>query len=181
MINIKNVFFLGNNIIYLNKPYKIEFLSFIKPGKGNSFIKTKLRNLINNKLINKNFKLFNNIKKANIFIDNYNYIYKLKDNWFFINKNNYNQIFLNKKRILRYIDFIYINNTYNIIFWNNKPIKIIIPKYIYIKVKNILNKKDKNNKIVILNNNLKIKIPKFINYGDLIKINTKLKCYVSRL
>ncbi len=180
MVNIKNIFFLGSNIVYLNEPYKIEFLSFIKPGKGNSFIRTKIRNLISNRLIKKNFKLFNNIKKANIFIDKYNFIYKFKNNWYFININNYKQIILDEKIILKYKYWIYINNIYNIIFWNNLPIDINIPKYVNIKVNYILNKKNKKNNIAILNTGLKLKIPQFINCGDLIKINTKLKCYISR-
>ncbi len=180
MINIKSIFFLGSNIIYLNEPHRIEFLSFIKPGKGGSFIRTKIRNLINNKLFTKNFKLFNNIKKANIFIDSYSYIYKFKNNWFFINNNDYRQIFLGENIILKYKNWIYFNNTYDIVFWNNKPIDINIPKYVNIKVNYILNKKDKKNKIAILNTGLKLKIPQFINCGDLIKINTKLKCYISR-
>ncbi len=180
MANIKNIFFLGSKIIYLNEPHKIEFLSFIKPGKGSSFIRTKIRNLINNKLFNKNFKLFNNIKKANIFIDSYNYIYEFKNNWFFINNNNHKQIILNKNIILKYKNWIYFNNIYDIVFWNNKPIDINIPKYINIKVNYILNKKNKKNNIAVLNTGLKLKIPQFINCGDLIKINTKLKCYISR-
>ncbi len=183
MINIKSIFFLGNNIIYLNEPYKIEFLDFINPGKGNSFIRTKIRNLINNKLIDKNFKSFNNIKKANIFIDKYVYIYEFKNNWFFINNNNYNEIILNKNIILKYKYWIYVNNIYDIIFWNKIPISINIPKYIYIKVIYITNNKEKKrskNNIAILSTGLKIKVPNFINCGDLIKINTKYRFYISR-
>ncbi len=183
MINIKNIFFIGNNIVYLNEPYKIKYLDFIKPGKGNSFIRTKIKNLITKKIIEKNFKSFNNIKKANIFIDKYEYIYKFKNNWFFINKKNFNQIFLNEKIILKNKYLICNNNIYNIVFWNKKPIDINIPKYIIIKVnliKNNIEKKIKN-KIAILSTGLEINVPNFINSGNLIKINTKLKCYISRI
>ncbi len=183
--NIKNIFYIGNKIIYSNEPYIIEFVDFIHPGKGRSFIRTKIKNLINDKLINKNFKYNNNIKKANIYIDNYNYLYNYKDIWYFININNLSQININNNIIIKNKSFICINNIYKIIFWNNKPIKIIIPKYINIKVIKtsfILNRNNNtNNKIAYLSTGLIIKVPLFINKGNLIKINTVLNSYILRI
>ncbi len=184
-MNLKNIFFIGNNIIYLNEPYKIEFIDFIKPGKGHKFIRTKIRNWITDKLITKTFKFFNNIRKANIYIDEYIYIYNFKNNWYFLNKYNYNQIFLSKDIIKKYIFLIYDNNFYKIVFWNNNPIKIILPKYIVLKVIGVdINKKNSsifNVKYVKLITGIKIKVPNFINIGDFIKIDTKSFTYKSRI
>ncbi len=186
MINIKNIFFIGNNILYLNEPYKIEFVEFIKPGKGKSFIRTKIRNLLNNKLIDKNFKFINNIKNA--FVYKYNYLYLYNDNkiWCFINKEIYNIIFLNKKIISSCIKWICKNNIYKIIFWNNNPIKIILPKFIIIKVideSNFIKKSSSKNNLknVTLHNGINLKVPFFINKGDFIKVDPRLGIYISRL
>ncbi len=184
-MNLKDIFFIGNNIIYLNEPHKIKFIDFIKPGKGHKFIRTKMRNWITNKLIIKTFKFINNIKKADIYIDNYIYIYNFKDNWYFLNQHNYNEIFLNKNLIKEYIFLICRNNFYKIVFWNNKPIKIIVPKYVILKViKIVSNRKDtfiSNFKYVKLITGIKIKVPSFINIGDYIKINSKYFTYKSRV
>ncbi len=184
-MNLKEIFFIGNNIIYSNEPYKIEFVDFIKPGKGHKFIRTKIRNWITNKLIIKTFKFFNNIKKANIYIEKYLYIYNFKDNWYFLNKYNYNQIFLSKKIVEKYVFLIYINNFYKIVFWNNYPINILLPKYVILKVIEIdINKKNNfssNIKYVKLITGFKIKVPNFINVGDFIKVNTKYFSYQSRV
>ncbi len=184
-MNLKDIFFIGNNIIYLNEPYKIEFIDFIKPGKGHEFIRTKIRNWITNKLITKTFKFFSNIKKANIYIDKYLYIYNLKNYWYFLNKCNYHQISLSKKIVNKYISLIFINNFYKIVFWNNNPINIILPKYVILKVIKIyFDKKDysfSNIKYVKLVTGLKIKVPNFINIGDIIKIDTKYFSYKSRV
>ncbi len=184
-MNIKEIFFIGNNIMYLNEPYKIKFIDFINPGKGRSFIRTKILNLINNKLIKKNFKFTDNIKNADIFIDDYIYLYNNNKIWCFINNLNYNQIFLDKKLLFINKKWICKNNIYKIMFWNNKPIKIILPKYILIKVINdnicIKNMSFKNNfKYVKLSTGVNIKVPIFVNKGDLLKVNPKFKIYISR-
>ncbi len=184
-MNIKNIFFIGSNIIYLNEPYKIEFIDFIKPGKGHKFIRTKMRNWITNKLIIKTFKFINYIKKADIYIDDFFYIYNFKNNWYFLNKYNCIEIFLHKKIIEKYIFLIYKNNFYKIVFWNKKPIRILIPKYIILKVIDMenlkINSSVSNFKYVKLITGKKIKVPNFINIGDYIKINTKYFTYKSRI
>ncbi len=184
-MNPKDIFFIGNNIIYLNEPYKIEFVDFIKPGKGHKFIRTKIRNWITNKLIIKTFKFFSKIKKADIYIDNYIYIYNYKNNWYFLNKYNFNQIFLSKNLIKKYIYLIYKNNVYNIVFWNKNPIRVIFPKYINLKVVKVYDNKKCNSisnfRYVKLITGIKIKVPNFINVGNLIKIDSKFFIYKSRV
>ncbi len=184
-MNVKDIFFIGSNIIYLKEPYKIEFIEFIKPGKGHKFIRTKIRNWINNKLITKTFKFFSKIRKADIRIDDYIYIYNYKNNWYFLNKYNYSQIWLPENLIKDYILWIYKDNIYNIVFWNKKPIRIILPENITLKVIEVDINKNNNSlsnlKYVKLITGIKIKVPNFINVGDIIKINSKFYSYKSRI
>ncbi len=184
MVNIKNNLFVGNKIIYLNEPYNIEFVDFIKPGKGKPFVRIKIRNLINLKLIDKTFKFLKNIKIANIYNYNCNYIYFNNKSLYFLNLINLEQVVLTKDLIGNKIIWLYKNNIYNIIFWNNIPINLIIPKIIKIKViftDFIINKNtNKKYKLAKLINGVYIKVPFFINIGDLIKVNTYKKLYISR-
>ncbi len=179
MVNIKNYLVIGNKINYLNEPYLIEFVEFIKPGKCKPFVRLKIRNLINLKLIDKTFKYLNNIKVANILNYKCNYIYKFRENFYFLNKN-FDQIIINKNIINKNEDLLHINNKYNIIFWNNKPINLIVPRILIVKVCSIILNKDNKLNLAKLYNNLIIKVPYFIKKGDLIKININ-KLYISRL
>ncbi len=181
----RNIFYNGNNIVYINEPYNIEFVDFIKPGKGKPFVRVKIRNLINGKLVVKNFKSINNLKKANILSIEYIYIYNDNKFWYFINKYNFDQIFLDEILLNKNIKWLQKNNIYNILFWNNKPINIKIPNFIYVKVVDFIfnikgNTIKNSNKKALLKNGNYIDVPLFVKKGDIIKVDTRKKKYISR-
>ncbi len=185
MLSIKDNLCIGDKIIYLKKPYIIEYIEFIKPGKGKSFIRTKIRNLITNKLIIKVFKSFNNIKLADVIFINCIFLYFKENFFFFFKKENFEQIVVSKVILFKKKKWLIKEYQYKIVFWNNYPIDVLIPNFIYLKVIDnywgIEKESVKNKyKLILLNNNIFIKVPRFINIGDFIKVNTKTETYISR-
>ncbi len=185
MLFKKNFFHINKKILYKNKIYNIEFFDFIKPGKGRPFIRAKLRNLINKKLINKTFKSFKDISKINLVSKEYIFIFVKNNNWCFLNVNNFSQIYLNQYILRDNSNWLLINHKYDILFWNKNPIDLVIPNFINLKVLNInLENKintDKNTKYVLLSNKIVIKVPLFIQRNDLIKVDTRIKKYISKV
>ncbi|WGH26080.1 MAG: elongation factor P [Candidatus Shikimatogenerans bostrichidophilus] len=176
-----------------NKYYKIIYFLHVKPGKGNAFVRTKIKNLHNGNIIKNNFSSGVKINKIEIKSINYIFLYKKNNNFFFINKINYNQIILSKDFIgKKKIKFLKENVNVIINFINeyknniNIPLSLKINKYIYLKVKNTKNiiKGNTINKIYkksILENNIIIYTPLFIKKGDIIKINTTNNKYIERV
>lgn len=186
------VFYFSNNFksgtkIILNKaPYIIEYSEFIKPGKGQSFVRTKLRCLLNGQLIEKTFKFTDNLEIANVIDIEVVYLYTDNSFWYFMNTNSYEHIIVEKSVILNNIKWIFKEEKYKITLWDNKPILIIPPKFIILEViETIIEYKGDNinsySKPAKLSNNMIIKVPNFIKIGDIIKINTSLNEYVSRI
>ncbi|WGH26611.1 MAG: elongation factor P [Candidatus Shikimatogenerans bostrichidophilus] len=167
-----------------NKYYKIINFLHVKPGKGNAFVRTKIKNLKNGNIIINNFTSGNKIDKIEIISKHYIFIYKNKEKFYFINKNNYNQIFLSENFIGRKKKFLKENDNVIINFLKKKniPLSLKIKKYIYLKVKktNII-KGNNINKKTFLENGINIYTPSFIKEGDIIKINTKTEKYIERL
>ncbi|WGH27621.1 MAG: elongation factor P [Candidatus Shikimatogenerans bostrichidophilus] len=161
-----------------NKYYKIIDFLHIKPGKGNAFVRTKIKNLQNNNIIINNFSSGSKINKIEIKSKYYIFLYKKEKKFYFINKNNYNQIFLSKNFIGKSnIKFLKENDNVIINFFKKKniPLSLKIKKYVYLKVKKIIKNK------AFLENDISIYTPSFIKEGDIIKINTKTKKYIERL
>ncbi|WGH25717.1 MAG: elongation factor P [Candidatus Shikimatogenerans bostrichidophilus] len=172
-----------------NKFFKIIEFLHVKPGKGNAFVRTKIKNLQNGNIINNNFSSGSKINKIEIESKHYTFLYKKDNNFYFINKNDYNQIYLS-------INFIGKNNILflkendnviiNFIKDKNFPLSLKIKKYVFLKVKKTKKEKkgnsiNKNYKKSILETGISIYTPLFIKKGDLIKVNTKNKQYIERV
>ncbi|QJC28592.1 elongation factor P [Enterobacteriaceae endosymbiont of Plateumaris consimilis] len=188
MINYSsNNFKIGMKFIFLNEPYFIESSDFVKPGKGQAFVRIKMRNLINEKLIDKTFKSTDSLNTADIVENDLLYLYTEKDNfYYFMYKKSFEQIMISKFIIKDKYKWLVPNQTYNIVFWNESPIFINLPNFIKLTVINTnMNVKSETinsvNKQAILSNGEIIKVPSFIKVGDKIKIDIRYKSYISRI
>ncbi|QJC29036.1 elongation factor P [Enterobacteriaceae endosymbiont of Plateumaris rustica] len=187
MINYSsNNFKIGMKFIFLNEPYSIESSNFVKPGKGQAFVRIKMRNLITEKLIDKTFKSTHSLNTADITENNLIYLYTEKNNfYYFMYKENFEQIMINKLIIKDKYKWLISNQVYNITLWNESPIFITLPNFINLTIintdMNIKNETINNiSKQAILSNGEVIKVPSFIKIGDKIKIDIRNKSYVSR-
>ncbi|QJC37293.1 elongation factor P [Enterobacteriaceae endosymbiont of Donacia thalassina] len=186
MVNYySNNFKIGMKFIFLNQPYIIESSEFVKPGKGQSFVRIKMRNLITEKLIDKTFKSTDNLNTADILEKKLQYLYNEKNYfYYFMNKNNFEQIMIHSNIIGDKKKWLISQYDYTITFWNQIPIFLTLPNFIKLKVINtsLILKGDtiNNNKQAIISNGEIIKVPVFIKTGDIIKIDTRKKKYISR-
>ncbi|WP_343154798.1 elongation factor P [Buchnera aphidicola (Pseudoregma panicola)] len=178
--NFKN----GLKVVFNNIPFNIENSEFVKPGKGQTFVRIKMRNLINNKLIEKTFRSNENLKIADIENVKISFLYRSEEIFYFINLKNYNEISIEKKFLKNVLSFIIPGKKYSGLFWNNKLISVVTKKIISLKVIGFdqfsENKSNYNTKVAILKTRLKILVPSFIKINDIIKIDTRSYKYISR-
>ncbi|QJC35253.1 elongation factor P [Enterobacteriaceae endosymbiont of Donacia proxima] len=186
MINYSsNNFKIGMKFIFLNQPYIIENSEFVKPGKGQAFVRIKMRNLITEKLIDKTFKSTYNLNTADILEKKLKYLYNEKnDFYYFMYENNFEQIMINNQVIKDKKKWLIPEYNYIITFWNQLPIFLTLPNFIKLKVTNtdfvLKSSTINNNKQAIMSNGELIRVPSFIKIGDLIKIDIRKKKYISR-
>lgn len=181
-----NNFRAGLKVIFENKPHLIESSEFIKPGKGQSFTRIKMRCLLNSVLIEKIFKSTDYLKKANIHETCLLFLYQEENIYYFMHPKTFEQYVINKQIIGNIYKWLIINTNYMAILWNSSIIKIVLPRFIIIKIidvgPNIKKEKISNSsKIATLVTGTTIKVPTFIKKGEKIKIDTKSGQYVSRI
>ncbi|MFA7033665.1 MAG: elongation factor P, partial [Bacteroidales bacterium] len=85
------------NGLYLNfngKPCSIVWFQHVKPGKGPAFVKTKLRNLENGRILEKTFSAGERVETITVEHRSYQYLYKDEDGFNFMNTETYEQIHL---------------------------------------------------------------------------------------
>ncbi|WP_225639299.1 elongation factor P [Candidatus Profftia sp. (ex Adelges kitamiensis)] len=181
-----NNFRPGLKIILEGEPYAIESSEFVKPGKGQAFTRVKMRRLLTGTRVEKTFKATDYVKGADIITLNFTYLYNDSGLYFFINKENFEQLSADKKAIGDNYKWMIHQEEYLIILWNNYPIQVIPPNFVELKVINTDPgiKGDTTNtssKPATLSTRVVVKVPLFVQIGEVIKVDTRSGEYVSRI
>ncbi|WMY96192.1 MAG: elongation factor P [Arsenophonus sp.] len=184
-----NEFRPGLKIILEKEPSIIIESEFIKPGKGQVFARVRIRKLISNKLLEKTFKSTDCLKCADIIDLNLTYLYNNKKYWYFMNYNNFEQFFVDHVVIADKKKWLTNQVNCVVTFWNQQPIMITLPNFVLLEVVytdpglkgDTLGGGMGGGKDAILITGVKVKVPLFVQIGDIIKVDTRLGQYVSRI
>ncbi|QFQ31880.1 elongation factor P [Buchnera aphidicola] len=181
-----NNFRVGCKIIFENQPCLIESSEFVKPGKGQAFVRVKLRKLLTNQLIEKTFKSTDSLEVADVSEYKLSYLYNDGNFWYFINNDTFEDLSVEKQIIGLNSKWLLEQDTCIITFWNNQPISITPNIFVELKVVDTeaTLKSDTistNTKLAKLSTGAVVKVPSFIQIGSLIKIDTRSGEYVARV
>ncbi|WP_185872744.1 elongation factor P [Blattabacterium cuenoti] len=179
----------GLYLKYNNEIYKVIDYMHVKPGKGDAFIRTKLRHVINNNILENNFPSKHRIREVEVKSKIYRFLYKTKNLFYFMNIENYQTITIDNI-LMKNIEFLKEGMNFYIYFKIENNIKTILcikmPSTVILQVQETMPVKkgdviQKSSKIAILETKNKLLVPVFINTGEFIKINTYKKSYIERI
>lgn len=181
-----NNFRSGCKIIFEKEPCLIESSEFVKPGKGQSFVRVKLRKLLTKQLIEKTFKSTDCLEIADVSEYKLSYLYNDGYFWYFINNNTFEELSVDKKIVGVNKKWLLEQDTCIITFWNNQPISITPNIFVELRVVDteIALKSDTVNsttKLAKLSTGAIVRVPLFIQIGSLIKVDTRSGEYISRI
>ena len=74
----------GNKVLIENQPYLILDTDFVNPGKGQAFTRIKIRNLLNNKVLEKTIKIGESLQEADVLNTKMQFLYKENNTYFFM-------------------------------------------------------------------------------------------------
>ena len=164
----------------------IEFLH-VKPGKGPAFVRTKLKSLTNGKVIDNTFPAGHKIDVVRVERRTYQFLYKDGDDFNFMNTETYDQVVIQGKTIDNG-DLLKDGEMVEILFHaeNETPLTIDLPQYVTLAVTYSEpgargNTSTNVTKPATVETGAEIKVPIFINEGDVIKVDTKTKAYIERV
>ena len=165
--------------------YVVEEFQNIKPGKGGSFVRTKLRNLKLDTVIERTFREVEKIE--DIFVDDkrLQYHYHSGSTYHFMDQESFEEIVVDKKTLGHAADFLKDNMEITAAIHEGKIININPPMFVTLKVigtePGIRGDTSKSGtKPAELETGLMIQVPLFIDTGDVIKVDTRTGDYVER-
>lgn len=168
--------------------WKIESFQHVKPGKGPAFVRTKLRNLKTLRILENTFTAGVKIDVVRIENRTYQYLYKEgEDTYHFMNQKNYEQISI-QKSMINAPEFLKEGENVEIMFHaeNEEPMSCNLPQNVNLAIE-FTEPGEKGNtatnalKPATTETGAEIKVPLFINKGDVVKIDTSSGSYLERI
>ena len=178
---------IKNGVVLLQDGKRMKVLEFlhVKPGKGNAFVRTKLRDLQSGKIIEKRFNAGAKIELIRIEAKEMQYLYKDGDNHVFMDNQTYDQVNILDDVIGDKINYLKAGQNVDILFDDQIIIDIRLPAHVHLEVVSTEPGETGNTatgatKPAKLETNYSVNVPLFIDTGDILKIDTRSGEYIER-
>ena len=176
----------GINISLNNEPFTVVSSQHLKMGRGGGMMQTKLKNLINGKVIEKNFKGHESIEQANLSRQKAQFLYADDEGVHFMEQENFETITVPIDNVGELTKFMADGQMVDVLSFNEKPVNISMPVKVDLKIKTTPpgvkgNTASGGTKPATLESGAVVNVPLFINEGDVIRVNTETGEYVERV
>ena len=127
---------IKNGVVLLENGKRMKVLEFlhVKPGKGNAFVRTKLRDLQSGKIVEKRFNAGAKIELIRIDAKEMQYLYNDRNRHIFMDNQTYDQMNIPNDVIGDKINFIKAGQNVDILFDKDLIIDIRLPAHVYLEV-----------------------------------------------
>ena len=167
-------------------PYTIVDFQHVKPGKGGAFVRTKLKNLLNGRVVDQTFRSGEKVEKPDLVERDMQYLYRDGDSFCMMDNETYEQIMLTEAQVGESRLYLTENLDIKILFFNQEPIGVDVPLFVELEVAETEPgvKGDTaagGTKPATLESGVTVQVPLFINEGDRIKVDTRTGTYIERV
>lgn len=181
-----NEFRSGLKIMLDGEPCAILESEFVKPGKGQAFARVRLRKLISNKLLEKTFKSTDSVEGADVMDMNLTYLYNDGEFWHFMNNETFEQLAADEKAVGDNAKWLIDQAECILTLWNGRPIAVTPPNFVELEITETDpglkgDTAGTGGKPATLSTGAVVKVPLFVQIGEVIKVDTRSGEYVSRV
>ena len=180
-----NEFKNGLKLLLDGDPMNIIDNQIVKPGKGQAFNRVKFRNLRTGRVLEKTFKSGESLEAADVMEIEAQYLYFDGEYYNFMEPNTFEQYAANDIAITEAKKWLKEQDICTIILFNGNPLTVQAPNFVILQVKETDpglkgDTAGTGGKPAILETGASIRVPLFIQEGELVKVDTRTGEYVSR-
>ena len=175
----------GLKILLDSDPFVIVENEFVKPGKGQAFNRVKIRNLKSGRVIERTFKSGDTVEGADVIDADMQYLYTDGDFWYFMQPESFEQYTAGKGAVGDAAQWLKDGTTCIVTLWNGEPLTVTPPPHVELKIVETDPgmKGDTvtgGTKPAKLETGAVVKVPLFINEGEVIRVDTRSAEYIAR-
>jgi len=181
-----NEFRSGLKVLLEGEPCSILENEFVKPGKGQAFNRVKFRNLKSGRVWERTFKSGESIEAADVMETDMEFLYSDGEFFHFMKKDDsYEQVAATAAAVGDAKDWLKEQDTCQVTLWNEDPIAVELPNFVELEVTETDpglkgDTAQGGTKPATLSTGAVVKVPLFINIGEVLRIDTRTGEYVSR-
>lgn len=180
-----NQFKPGLKLLFDGDPYSIIENEFVKPGKGQAFNRIKVRNLKTGRVIEKTLKSGESVEGADVIDVELQYLYSDGSEWYFMNPQTFEQMNANTDTVGESAKWLKGQEMCEVTLWNDIPLAVTPPNFVVLEIAETDpgvrgDTASGGTKPATLETGAVVKVPLFIEQGELLKIDTRTGEYVSR-
>jgi elongation factor P len=181
-----NEFRSGLKLLIDGDPCSIVENEFVKPGKGQAFSRVKIRNLKTGRVVDRTYKSGESVEAADVVEYEMQYLYSDGDEWHFMDPQSYEQYIAGEAAVAEAKDWLKEEDICNITLWNGTPLLVEAPNFVELKIVETDpglkgDTAQGGIKPARLETGASVRVPLFVEEGEVIRVNTKLGEYVSRV
>ena len=168
------------------EPYVIVEFQHVKPGKGGAFVRTKFKSLKSGNVTDKTFRAGEKVDVPDLQEKTMQYLYGADKDRVFMDTTSYEQISLNEKQLGDSINYLKENMEIKVLYHKGMPINIEVPMFVEL----VIAKTDPGvrgdtasggSKPATLETGAVVKVPLYMNEGDVIKVDTRTGTFIERV
>ena len=175
----------GMKLLLDGEPFAVIENEFVKPGKGQAFNRIRVRNLKSGRTIEKTFRSGESIEAADVVDTEMQYLYQDGDFWHFMVPDSFEQYTAGKAEVGDSAQWLKDGLVCIITLWNGEPLAVTPPAHVELKIVETDpglrgDTATGGQKPAKLETGAVVRVPLFIDQGEVIRIDTRTAQYVSR-
>lgn len=177
---------VGLTILFGGEPYQVQTANFVRMQQRKPVMQTRLKNLINGKVLEYSFKAGEKVEEAALERKKCDYLYTAQSGMYFMDAETYEQFTIAPELLEGRVKLLKDGMRVDVLYFNEKPITVCLPPKIDLKVvsapPSIKGDSASNvTKQVTLETGLMVNVPLFVKEGDTIRVNTDTLEYAERV
>ena len=163
----------------------VEF-QHVKPGKGGAFVRTKLKNVLTGKVVDRTFNAGAKVEIENVDRRDFTYLYNDGDSFVFMDVDNYDQLSVGAATVGDAANFLLENQQVQIALNNENPLYVELPASVVLEITYTEpglqgDRSSAGTKPATVETGYEIQVPLFLEQGTKVKVDTRTGDYLGRV
>ena len=179
---------IKNGVVLLIEKQLWQVIDFqhVKPGKGGAFVRTKLKQVVSGKTVDRTFNAGAKIETATVDRRDFQYLYRDGDGYVFMDQTDYDQITLDERIVGDAAKYMLEQQSVQIALNEGEPLSIELPPSVVLEITYTEpglhgDRSNAGTKPATVETGAEIQVPLFVDAGTKVKIDTRTGDYLGRV